>query len=51
MRQNTGNNFAAGAREHYQTADSVEIPVEILVQHELPDAELAFVLGEHKGGK
>lgn len=38
--------------EHYQTADSVEIPVEILVQHELPDAEmLAFVLSEHKGRK
>ncbi|HEY9885236.1 MAG TPA: excinuclease ABC subunit UvrC, partial [Thermosynechococcaceae cyanobacterium] len=38
--------------EHYQTADSVEIPVEILVQHELPDGEmLAFVLSERKGRK
>ncbi len=26
--------------EHYQTADSVEIPTEILVQHELPDGEM-----------
>ncbi|PHJ68257.1 excinuclease ABC subunit C [Nostoc linckia z18] len=38
--------------EHYQTADSVEIPTEILVQHELPDAEiLADVLTERKGRK
>jgi excinuclease ABC subunit C len=38
--------------EHYQTADSVEIPIEILVQHELPDAEiLADVLTERKGRK
>ncbi len=38
--------------EHYQTADSVEIPTEILVQHELPDAEiLADVLSERKGRK
>jgi excinuclease ABC subunit C len=38
--------------EHYQTADSVEIPVEILVQHELPDAEiLAEVLTQRKGRK
>lgn len=38
--------------EHYQTADSVEIPVEILVQHELPDGEmLAAALSERKGRK
>jgi excinuclease ABC subunit C len=38
--------------EHYQTADSVEIPAEILVQHELPDAEiLADVLTGRKGRK
>ena len=38
--------------EHYQTADSVEIPVEISVQHELPDGEmLALVLSERKGRK
>ena len=38
--------------EHYQTADSVEIPTEILVQHELPDADLlADVLHERKGRK
>ena len=38
--------------EHYQTADSVEIPTEILVQHELPEAEmLAEVLSERKGRK
>ncbi|MDH6067352.1 excinuclease ABC subunit UvrC [Chrysosporum ovalisporum APH033B] len=38
--------------EHYQTADAVEIPAEILVQHELPDAEiLADVLTQRKGRK
>lgn len=38
--------------EHYQNADSVEIPTEILVQHELPDAEmLANYLSEKKGRK
>jgi len=38
--------------EHYQTADSVEIPTEILVQHELPDAEmLADVLSDRKTRK
>ena len=38
--------------EHYQTADSVEIPTEILVQHELPEAEmLAEVLSQRKGRK
>ena len=38
--------------EHYQTADSVEIPTEILVQHDLPDAEiLAEVLTQRKGKK
>jgi excinuclease ABC subunit C len=38
--------------EHYQTADSVEIPTEILVQHELPDGDLlADVLSERKGRK
>jgi excinuclease ABC subunit C len=38
--------------EHYQTADSVEIPSEILVQHELPDGEiLADILTERKGRK
>lgn len=30
--------------EHYQMVDSIEIPAEILVQHELPDAE---ILGEY----
>ncbi|MEM9924900.1 MAG: excinuclease ABC subunit UvrC, partial [Cyanobacteria bacterium P01_D01_bin.50] len=38
--------------EHYQTAESVEIPTEILVQHNLPDAEiLAKVLTQRKGKK
>ncbi|MEH2127791.1 excinuclease ABC subunit UvrC [Nostoc sp.] len=38
--------------EHYQTADSVEIPLEILVKHDLPDAEiLADVLTQRKGKK
>jgi len=38
--------------EHYQAADSVEIPTEILVQHELPDAEmLAEYLSDRKGRK
>ena len=38
--------------EHYQTADAVEIPTEILVQHELPEAEiLADVLTQRKGRK
>ncbi|MEB3179895.1 MAG: excinuclease ABC subunit UvrC [Nostocaceae cyanobacterium] len=38
--------------EHYQTADAVEIPSEILVQHELPDGEiLADILRERKGRK
>ncbi|MBW4559724.1 MAG: excinuclease ABC subunit UvrC [Mojavia pulchra JT2-VF2] len=38
--------------EHYQTADSVEIPAEILVQHELPDGEiLADILTQRKGRK
>ncbi|WP_448267150.1 excinuclease ABC subunit UvrC [Nostoc sp. DSM 114159] len=38
--------------EHYQTADSVEIPLEILVQHDLPDTEiLADVLTQRKGKK
>lgn len=38
--------------EHYQTADSVEIPIEILVQHELPDADLLTdVLTGRKGRK
>jgi excinuclease ABC subunit C len=38
--------------EHYQYADSVEIPPEILVQHELPDAELLTTyLSEKRGRK
>ncbi|MBD2570492.1 excinuclease ABC subunit UvrC [Anabaena lutea] len=38
--------------EHYQTAENVEIPSEILVQHDLPDGEiLADVLTERKGRK
>nr|WP_208492112.1 excinuclease ABC subunit UvrC [aff. Roholtiella sp. LEGE 12411] len=38
--------------EHYQTADSVEIPTEILVQYDLPDGEiLADVLTQRKGRK
>lgn len=38
--------------EHYQNADSVEIPTEILVQHELPEAEmLTEYLSERKGRK
>ena len=38
--------------EHYQNADSVEIPIEILVQHELPETEmLAEYLSEKKGRK
>jgi len=36
--------------EHYQTVDAVEVPPEILVQHDLPEAEmLANYLGSHKG--
>ncbi|NEO16245.1 MULTISPECIES: excinuclease ABC subunit UvrC [unclassified Moorena] len=36
--------------EHYQTADAVEIPTEILVQHPLPDGEmLADYLSVRKG--
>lgn len=38
--------------EHYQAADSVEIPTEILVQHELPEGEmLAAALSQRKGRK
>ena len=38
--------------EHYQSADSVEIPTEIIVQHDLPDAEiLAEALSQRKGKK
>jgi excinuclease ABC subunit C len=38
--------------EHYQTVDPVEIPAEILVQHELPEAEmLADFLSQSKGRK
>lgn len=38
--------------EHYQTVDPVEIPAEILVQHDLPDAEiLATFLSQTKGRK
>jgi excinuclease ABC subunit C len=38
--------------EHYASADPVEIPVEILVQEDLPDADiLAEYLSERKGRK
>ncbi|MGM3305691.1 excinuclease ABC subunit UvrC [Anabaena sp. WFMT] len=38
--------------EHYQTAESVEIPTEILVQHELTDGEiLTDILTQRKGKK
>ncbi len=38
--------------EHYQPADAVEIPTEILVQHDLPDGEiLADILTQRKGRK
>jgi excinuclease ABC subunit C len=38
--------------EHYQTVESVEIPAEILTQHELPDHEiLAAYLSERRGRK
>lgn len=38
--------------EHYQNVDPVEIPTEILVQHELPEGELlASYLSEVKGRK
>ncbi len=38
--------------EHYQTADSIEIPTEILAQHDLPDAEiLAEALSQRRGKK
>ncbi|MBF2064208.1 MAG: excinuclease ABC subunit UvrC [Calothrix sp. C42_A2020_038] len=38
--------------EHYQTADDVEIPSEILVQCELPDSDiLAAALSQRKGRK
>ncbi|BAZ42415.1 excinuclease ABC subunit C [Calothrix sp. NIES-4101] len=38
--------------EHYQTADDVEIPAEILVQHELPHSPiLAAALTQRKGRK
>ncbi|HEY9749253.1 MAG TPA: excinuclease ABC subunit UvrC [Allocoleopsis sp.] len=38
--------------EHYQTVDAVEIPAEILVQHELPEGEmLAEFLSDRRGRK
>jgi excinuclease ABC subunit C len=38
--------------EHYQSADPVEIPTEILVQYELPDRDiLAAYLSDRKGRK
>jgi excinuclease ABC subunit C len=38
--------------EHFQTVDPVEIPAEILVQHELPDSEmLSDYLSQAKGRK
>ncbi|WP_421658142.1 excinuclease ABC subunit UvrC [Leptothermofonsia sp. ETS-13] len=38
--------------EHFQTVDPVEIPAEILVQYELPEADmLASYLSEQKGRK
>ena len=38
--------------EHYQSVDAVEIPTEILVQHELPDSDmLAAFLTQRKGRK
>lgn len=38
--------------EHYQTAENIEIPSEILVQHDLPDSEiLSDILTERKGKK
>ena len=38
--------------EHYQNAEAVEIPTEILVQHELPEGEmLAEFLTERRGRK
>lgn len=38
--------------EHFQTVDPVEIPAEIIVQHELPDSEmLADYLSQAKGRK
>ncbi|BCX06555.1 MAG: UvrABC system protein C [Fischerella sp.] len=38
--------------EHYQTAEAVEIPTEILVQYELPEPDiLADVLTQRKGKK
>ncbi len=38
--------------EHFQSVDPVEIPAEILVQHELPDTEiLAAYLSEARGRK
>lgn len=38
--------------EHYQTVESIEIPAEILVQHELPDGEiLAEYLTQRRGRK
>ncbi|MBE9226888.1 excinuclease ABC subunit UvrC [Phormidium sp. LEGE 05292] len=38
--------------EHYQNVESVEIPTEILVQHELPDTEmLGNYLSDRKGRK
>ncbi|KAM3113001.1 excinuclease ABC subunit UvrC [Phormidesmis sp. 146-33] len=38
--------------EHFQTVDPVEIPAEIIVQHELPDSEmLAEYLSQAKGRK
>ncbi len=38
--------------EHYQTVESVEIPAEILTQHELPDSDiLAAYLSERRGRK
>ncbi|MGB6298961.1 MAG: excinuclease ABC subunit UvrC, partial [Rivularia sp. (in: cyanobacteria)] len=47
-----GNILQRVLEEHYQTADSVEIPTEIIVQHDLPDAEiLAEALSQRRGKK
>jgi excinuclease ABC subunit C len=56
--ETSGSNEDLGAilqrvlEEHYQAADPVEIPLEILVQYPLPDAEmLTSYLSDRKGRK
>jgi excinuclease ABC subunit C len=47
-----GDILQRALEEHYQTVESIEIPAEILVQHELPDGDiLSEFLTERRGRK